>query len=133
MSAMAPTSPPISSATRPITVAVGRAVAGGPEGTGCPAWRARSGRAAGCGAGMPGLFFVRGGAVDGVPHPGRDRPEQGQGHDEDEALGAPELAVLQAEAARLEVADHGLDAPPEAVVEGAVDGRRLRHRDDPRL
>jgi CBS domain-containing protein len=32
-----PISPPISSATRSITVAVGRAVAGGPEGTGCPA------------------------------------------------------------------------------------------------
>src|SRR4051794_10690110 len=71
-----------------------------------------------------GAFFRPGGAVDGVPHPGRDRPERGQGHDEDEAvqaLGAPELAVLQAEAARLEVAEHGLGAPPEAVVEGAVD------------
>src|SRR3954451_24210330 len=57
---------------------------------------------------MPGLSFVRGGAVDGVPHPGRDRPEQGQGHDEDgavQALGAPGLAVLHAEAARPRAAE----------------------------
>src|SRR5689334_7766142 len=58
------------------------------------------------------VFFVRRGAVDRVPHPGGDRPEQGQRHDEDEAvqaLGSAEVAVLQAEAARLEVAEHGLN------------------------
>src|SRR3954447_119316 len=74
-----------------------------------------------------GTFFVGRGAVDGVPHAGRDGPEEGQRHDQEQALqalGALDVAVFQAEAAGLEVREHGLDAPPAPVVEGAVRGRR---------
>src|SRR3954453_11771104 len=82
-----------------------------------------------------GAFFHPGWRGGGRPTSRSRPPRTGPGSYEDEevqALGAPELAVLQAEAARLGVAEHGLDTPPEAFVEGAVDFRRLRHRYDPR-
>ncbi len=72
--------------------------------------------------------------MDGIPHPGRDRPEQRQGHDQDEAghaLGALNVTVLQAEAPGLEVAEQRLDAPSQAVINGTVGGGRFGEGDDP--
>ena len=61
---------------------------------------------------------------------------QRQRHDQEQAgepLRVAEPAVLQPEAPGLEVGEHRLHAPPEPVIEGAVDGRRLGQGDDPGL
>src|SRR3954454_6387244 len=72
------------------------------------------------GSGVAGFFFGAGGPVGGIPHAGRHRPEQRQRHDQDEAVepsGKPDLAVFEPEAAALEIGEHGLDAPAQAIIE----------------
>src|SRR3954468_22727267 len=54
--------------------------------------------------------------MGGIPHAGRHRPEQRQGHDQDEAVepsGKPDLAVFEPEAAALEIGEHGASRPEE--------------------
>jgi hypothetical protein len=49
-----------------------------------------------------------------VPQSGGDSPMKGQSHDEQqavEALGVVDMSVLNAEAARFEVGEHGFDTP----------------------
>jgi hypothetical protein len=57
----------------------------------------------------------------GVPEPGGDGPMKGQSHDEDQAAEAfriVDVSVLDAEATRFEVGEHGFDAPAPAVFQG---------------
>ena len=59
---------------------------------------------------------------------------KGQSHDEQqavEALGVVDMSVLNAEAARFEVGEHGFDAPATAVFQGLQVSRLDRHGDDP--
>ena len=74
--------------------------------------------------------------MNGVPLAGGHRHIEGQGHDEDqavEAVGVAELGILDAEAARLEVREHRLDAPAGGILKSAQVSRFLRHGDDPGL
>lgn len=48
-----------------------------------------------------------------------------------EAFGQPDVAVLQAEPPGLEVGEHRLDAPAQAIVEGAMRRRGRGQGDDP--
>lgn len=72
--------------------------------------------------------------MEGIPLAGGDRPMEGQGHDEDQAIdavGVADLRVLQTEAPRLEVGKHRLNAPALAVFQGFQVAGRLGHGDDP--
>ena len=56
-----------------------------------------------------------------VPQSGGDGPVKGQSHDEQQAAKAfrmVDVGVLDAEAARFEVGEHGFDAPATAVFQG---------------
>src|SRR5688572_24469989 len=69
-----------------------------------------------------GTFFARGRVVNGVPLAGGHRDVEG--HDKDQAVGVAELGILDAEAARLEVREHRLDAPALRILKGPqVTGR----------
>ena len=70
----------------------------------------------------------------GVPEPGGDGPMKGQSHDEDQAAEAfriVDVSVLDAEATRFEVGEHGFDAPAPAVFQGLQVSRLGGHGDDP--
>ena len=72
--------------------------------------------------------------VEGIPLSCGDRPVEGEGHDQDEAIQAvsdADLGVRNAETARFEVREHWLDAPPLAVVQGAQVARPFGHGNDP--
>ena len=71
-----------------------------------------------------------------IPHPGRDRPVEGEGHDQDQAgkaVGILDMGLFEAKPARFEVGDHGLDAPAIGISQGGQISRLGRHGDDPRL
>ena len=74
--------------------------------------------------------------MGGIPMTGRDRPIEGQRHDEDqavEAIGVANLGILDAEPAGFEVGEHRLDAPAPAVIQGRKVPRLVGHGDDPRF
>ena len=73
---------------------------------------------AGC---CSGTFFRGERVFLGVPHSGGDRPIDGDGDGEQkavDALGQPELAVLDVEAAGFEVGEQSFDPPAHLVVAG---------------
>jgi hypothetical protein len=76
------------------------------------------------------------GVVDGIPLSGGDGEVERERHDQDQP-GQPvwisDLAVFEAEAARFEVREHRLDAPPPSIVKRAEIARSLGHGDDPGL
>src|ERR1700749_1188342 len=50
-----------------------------------------------------------------------------------EAIGIAQMGLFEAEPARFEVGEHGLDAPPRGIIEGGQIARLGRHGDDPGL
>src|SRR4051812_36950497 len=85
-------------------------------------------------ADVSGLFFTGGWVMASVPEPCRDGPMERQSHDEQQAAEAfrvVDMSVLDAEAARFEVGEHGFDAPATAVFQGLQITRFGRHGDDP--
>ena len=82
------------------------------------------------------VFFGGDWIIGLVPHAGRDRPVKGQRHDQDqpgEAVGILDMGLFEAEPARFEVGEHGLDAPARCIIEGGQISRLGRHGDDPGL
>ena len=74
------------------------------------------------------------GMVDRIPLPSGDGEVERQRHDQDEpgqAVRVADLAVLETEAAGLEVGEHRLDAPAPCVVERGEVAWSLGHGDDP--
>src|SRR3954463_11717220 len=80
-------------------------------------------------------FFFDGGSVfGGVPQSGRDRPIERQRENQDEPvepIGALDLAGLEIEPPGLEIREHRLDAPAQAVVARTPWRGTLGHGDDP--
>ena len=71
-----------------------------------------------------------------IPQSGGDGPMERQSHDEHqaaEALRVVDVGVLDAEAARFEVGEHGFNAPATAVFQDFQVSRLGRHGDDPGL
>src|SRR3712207_447493 len=67
-----------------------------------------------------GLFFARGRVMNGVPLASGHRDIEGPDQDQAvETVGVAELGVLDAEAARLEVREHRLDAPAGGILKSA--------------
>ena len=65
-----------------------------------------------------GCFFGGDWIVSLVPHAGRDRPIEGESHDQDQAgetVGIAQMGLLEAKTARFEIRKHGLDAPARGV------------------
>ena len=84
----------------------------------------------------PAVFFGGDWIIGLVPHAGRDRPVKGQRHDQDqpgEAVGILDMGLFEAEPARFEVGEHGLDAPARGIFQGGQISRLGRHGDDPGL
>src|SRR4051812_21483229 len=68
-----------------------------------------------------GRFFGRGWIVGLVPHAGRDRPIEGESHDQyqaGETVGIAQMGLLETKPARFEIGKHGLDAPARGVSQG---------------
>src|SRR5215213_4621671 len=81
-------------------------------------------------------FFDGGSVFNSVPHSGGDRPIERQCENQDEPvepIGALDLAGLEIEPPGLEIREHRLDAPAQAVVTGAPWRRTIGHGDDPWL
>ena len=71
-----------------------------------------------------------------VPHAGRDRPIEGESHDQyqaGETVGIAQMGLLETKPARFETRKHGLDAPARGVSQGGEISRLGRHGDDPGL
>ena len=71
-----------------------------------------------------------------IPHAGRDRPVEGEGHDQDqagEAIGILDMGLFEAKPARFEAGEHGFDAPARGVPQSGERSRLGRHGDDPGL
>src|SRR4051794_3379989 len=83
-----------------------------------------------------GFFFGGGSVFKGIPHSGGDRPIKRQRKKQDkpvEPIGALDLAGLEIEPPGLEVREHRLDAPAQAVVARAPWRWTIGHGDDPWL
>src|SRR3954452_2236819 len=81
-----------------------------------------------------GFFFGGGSVFGGVPQSGRDRPIERQRENQDEPvepIGALDLAGLEIEPPGLEIREHRLDAPAQAVVARTPWRGTLGHGDDP--
>src|SRR3954470_10649866 len=81
-------------------------------------------------------FFGGGSVFEGIPQSGGDRPMERQRKNQDEPaepISALDLAGLQIEPSSLEIREHRLDAPAQAVVARAPWRRTIRHGDDPWL
>ena len=71
-----------------------------------------------------------------VPHAGRDRPIEGESHDQyqaGETVGIAQMGLLETKPARFEIRKHRLDAPARGVSQGGEISRLGRHGDDPGL
>src|SRR3954454_24932159 len=83
---------------------------------------------------LPRLFFGGGSVFEGVPHSGGHRPIERQRKNQDEPvepIGALDLAGLEIEPPGLEVREHRLDAPAQAVVARTPWRRTIGHSNDP--
>src|SRR3982751_2643918 len=81
-------------------------------------------------------FFGGGSVFEGVPQSGGDRPIERQRKNQDkpvEPIGALDLAGLEMEPPGLEVREHRLDAPAQAVVARPPWRWTIGHGDDPWL
>ena len=71
-----------------------------------------------------------------VRHAGRDRPVEGESHDQYQAaetVGIAQMGLLETKPARFEIRKQGLDAPARGVSQGGEISRLGRHGDDPGL
>src|SRR3954466_2260550 len=85
------------------------------------------------GSGVAGFFSARVGrfAASHMPVDTAQNSANAMTRMRREPSGKSDLAVFEPEAAALEVREHGLNAPTQAVIEGRVDRGRLRQGDDP--
>src|SRR3954454_20432371 len=83
-----------------------------------------------------GCFFSGSWIVGVVPHAGRDRPIEGESHDQyqaGETVGIAQMGLFKTKPARFEIRKHGLDTPARGVSQGGEISRLGRHSDDPGL
>src|SRR3954466_4398136 len=106
---------------------------GAPEATGEPG-KSSAGELGGLA--VRAFFFGRGWIVGVVRHAGRDRPVEGESHDQyqaGETVGIAQMGLLETKPARFEIRKQGLDAPARGVSQGGEISRLGRHGDNPGL